>query len=75
MRLGSLCSEYGWSLWGFIQAATSPIDFDFHAWGMHRYEKAVRTFTGPDFDAAARRGRAVADLPSRARVVVVSAAA
>ena len=49
VRLGSLCSEYGWSLWGFIQAATSPIDYDFHAWGMHRYEKAVRTFTGPGF--------------------------
>ena len=30
---GALCSEYGWSLWGFIQAATSPMDFDFHGWG------------------------------------------
>ena len=26
-------AQYGWSLWGFIQAATSPIDFDFHGWG------------------------------------------
>jgi thiamine kinase-like enzyme len=49
VRLGSLCSEYGWSLWGFIQAASSPIDYDFHGWGMHRYDKAVRTFTGPGF--------------------------
>ncbi len=30
VRLQSLCSEYGWSLWGFIQAASSPIDYDFH---------------------------------------------
>ncbi|MDQ4053766.1 MAG: phosphotransferase [Actinomycetota bacterium] len=47
VRLGALCSEYGWSLWGFIQAASSPLDFDFHGWGMERYEKAVATFRGP----------------------------
>ena len=47
MRLQALCSEYGWSLWGFIQAATSRLDFDFHGWGMERYEKAARTFGGP----------------------------
>jgi len=49
VRLQSLCSEYGWALWGFIQAASSPIDYDFRTWGMHRFEKAARTFTGPDF--------------------------
>lgn len=49
VRLQSLCSQYGWSLWGFIQAGSSSLDFDFHAWGMHRFEKAVRTFTSPDF--------------------------
>lgn len=49
VRLQSLCSEYGWSLWGFIQAATSPLDHDFDAWGRHRYEKAAATFRGPDF--------------------------
>ena len=49
VRLGSLCSEYGWSLWGVIQAATSPLDYDFETWGLGRYEKAARTFTGPGF--------------------------
>lgn len=49
VRLGSLCSEYGWALWGFIQAATSPMDYDFYGWGMQRYDKAVRAFTGSDF--------------------------
>jgi hypothetical protein len=43
-----LCSEYGWSLWGFIQAAASPLDFDFRGWGAERYEKAVATFRGAD---------------------------
>lgn len=48
VRLQMLVSEYGWSLWGFIQAASNPLDFDFGGWGTHRYEKAARTFTGPD---------------------------
>ncbi len=25
------------------------MDFDFHSWGMERYEKAAATFRGPDF--------------------------
>jgi len=49
VRLGALRSAYGWALWGFIQAATSPLDFDFHGWGMHRYEKAARTFRDAGF--------------------------
>ena len=49
VRLQMLVSEYGWSLWGFIQAAASPIDYDFHGWGMERFEKAVATFRGPSF--------------------------
>jgi thiamine kinase-like enzyme len=47
VQLQALCSQYGWSLWGFIQAGSSNLDFDFHAWGMHRFEKAARTFTSP----------------------------
>jgi thiamine kinase-like enzyme len=48
VRLQALCSQYGWSLWGFIQAATSPIEYDFQAWGMERFDKAEATFRGPD---------------------------
>lgn len=48
VRLQMLVSEYGWSLWGFIQAAASPIEYDFREWGMERFEKAVATFRGPD---------------------------
>jgi thiamine kinase-like enzyme len=46
VRIQALCSQYGWALWGFIQEATSPIEFDFHSWGMERYEKADATFRG-----------------------------
>lgn len=49
VRLQALCSEYGWSLWGFIQAAASPIEYDFTAWGMERYEKAAARFRSPSF--------------------------
>jgi thiamine kinase-like enzyme len=48
VRLQALCSEYGWALWGFIQAATSPLDFDFQAWGQERIDKAEATFRGPE---------------------------
>jgi thiamine kinase-like enzyme len=44
-----LAARYGWTLWGAIQAAVSPIDFDFWAWGAERYEAAAAAFTGPDF--------------------------
>jgi thiamine kinase-like enzyme len=46
--LQALCSQYGWSLWGFIQAATSPLDFDFQGWGQERFDKAEATFRGPE---------------------------
>ncbi len=48
-RLQAMVSQYGWSLWGVIQAETSELDFDFAGWGRERYEKAVRGFTGDDF--------------------------
>jgi thiamine kinase-like enzyme len=50
VRLQSLCSSYGWSLWGFIQAAASPLDFDFWSWGVERFEKARATFADPGFE-------------------------
>lgn len=49
-ELQALMSQYGWTLWGSIQAATSPIDYDFHAWGQQRYELAAATFTSDRFD-------------------------
>jgi thiamine kinase-like enzyme len=49
-RLQAIVSAYGWSLWGTIQAATSPIEFDFRSWCLERYEKAARAFTADDFD-------------------------
>jgi thiamine kinase-like enzyme len=49
VRLQALCSEYGWSLWGFIQAGSSPIDYDFAGWGQEHFDKAEARFRGPDF--------------------------
>lgn len=50
VRLQSTVSRYGWALWGYIQAATSPVDFDFTRWGDERFEKAREDFTAPGFD-------------------------
>jgi len=49
-RLLGLMSKYGWTLWASIQDAVSPIEFDFWAWGMEKYERALAEFDGPDFD-------------------------
>jgi thiamine kinase-like enzyme len=44
-RLFSLVSRYGWTLWGAIQHASSPLDFDFWSWAMERFEAAASGFT------------------------------
>ena len=49
-RLWALASKYGWTLWGCIQDAVSTIDYDFWAWGMEKYDRAVAEFESPDFD-------------------------
>ncbi len=49
MLLG-LAGKYGWTLWAAIQAAISPIDFDFWSWGMERFDGAVAGFRDPAFD-------------------------
>jgi thiamine kinase-like enzyme len=48
-RLHGILSKYGWMLWASIQAGVSALDFDFWAWGMEKYERAVAEFDGPDF--------------------------
>ncbi len=67
-RLQGLMSKYCWTLWGSIQHATSTQDFDFWAWGMQKYDRAVEEFDGPDFerllDAAAQHtGGTVCPIP------------
>ena len=48
-RLLGLVGMYGWTLWGAIQHAASPIDFDFWGWAMERFEGAAAGFTATDF--------------------------
>ncbi len=48
-RLLGLAGKYGWTLWGAIQNAASPLDFDFWAWAMERFEGAAAGFTAGDF--------------------------
>ena len=49
-RLLGLAGQYGWTLWGAIQSAVSPIDFDFWAWAMERFENAAAGLTDRGFD-------------------------
>src|ERR1700712_4373778 len=48
-RLQAVVSQYGWSLWGFIQNAVSPLDYDFWHWAMEHYEWAVAEMERPGF--------------------------
>jgi thiamine kinase-like enzyme len=48
-RLSGLVGMYGWTLWGAIQHAASPIDFDFWSWAMERFEGAAAGFTANGF--------------------------
>ena len=44
-------ARYGWVLWGMIQEATSPIEFDFWEWSVAKLEPAQRLVRHPRFDA------------------------
>ena len=44
-----LVGMYGWTLWGAIQHGSSPIDYDFWAWAMERFEGAAEGFTRKSF--------------------------
>ena len=50
-RLLGLAAKYGWTLWGAIQEATSPLDYDFWSWAMERFEAAAAQFAAPGFAA------------------------
>ncbi len=44
-----LAAKYGWTLWGAIQQATSPLEFDFWSWAMERFEAARAGFAAAGF--------------------------
>jgi thiamine kinase-like enzyme len=49
-RLWGVVARYGWTLWASIQDGVSEIDFDFWAWGMQKYDRAVLELDGADFE-------------------------
>jgi thiamine kinase-like enzyme len=49
-RMQALMSQYGWTLWGAIQSAASPLDFDFWTWAIERFEAAAETFRSRNFE-------------------------
>ncbi|MBA2522204.1 MAG: phosphotransferase [Solirubrobacterales bacterium] len=57
-RLWGLMAKYGWTLWASIQDGVSDIDFDFWAWGMEKYERAVAEFESAELDGLLDRVRA-----------------
>jgi thiamine kinase-like enzyme len=47
-RLFALMSNYGWTLWAAIQDSVSPVDFDFWAWGLEKYDRAIAEFASAE---------------------------
>jgi thiamine kinase-like enzyme len=56
-RLWGVMAQYGWTLWASIQDGVSEIDFDFWAWGMEKYERAVAEFESPLFERLLEEAR------------------
>ncbi|HXH78670.1 phosphotransferase [Nocardioides sp.] len=50
-RLQGIVGQYGWTLWGAIQDAVSPVDFDFWQWALERYDLATSQMRGPDLES------------------------
>jgi thiamine kinase-like enzyme len=60
MNLFALMSDVGWTLWGAIQATISAVDFDFRAYYMERWERALAVMRSEHLEAwmrTASRGR------------------
>ncbi|RLV50016.1 LPS biosynthesis choline kinase [Nocardioides mangrovicus] len=47
-RLLGAVGQYGWTLWGVIQHEVSALDFDFWAWSLEHYERAVALLTSEE---------------------------
>jgi thiamine kinase-like enzyme len=66
-RLYALMSDYGWTLWACIAAATSELDFDFRGWGLEKYERARSVLRGPELPRLIEsvQQRQIHQMPSR----------
>ncbi|MCP4211122.1 MAG: phosphotransferase [Halieaceae bacterium] len=50
IHLHGILGDVGWSLWSVIQAQISDIDFDFKAYGLMRWNRAVEKMESSEFD-------------------------
>jgi thiamine kinase-like enzyme len=49
VKLQRIVSDVGWALWAAVQAAVSPIAFDFRAYGLGRWHRAEAKFDSADY--------------------------
>lgn len=45
----SMIARYGWVMWASIQEAVSPIDYDFRAWGMKKWNAVLPELKGEPY--------------------------
>jgi len=49
VKLQRIVSDVGWALWAAVQAAVSPIAFDFGKYGLHRWQRAEAKLDSSEF--------------------------
>ena len=49
VNLQSIISDIGWSLWGYLQARISNLDYDFKKYASIRWERAVNKLESKDY--------------------------
>ena len=49
VNLHAILSDFGWSLWSFIQSTISNVDFDFKQYGNHRLNRAISKLHSPNY--------------------------
>jgi thiamine kinase-like enzyme len=50
VNLHAILSDFGWSLWSFIQSTISNVDFDFKQYGNHRLNRAISKIHSSNYD-------------------------
>jgi len=50
VNLQSIVSDIGWSLWSYIQAENSNLDFDYNTHGTYRLERAINKIESKEYE-------------------------
>jgi len=50
VNLQSIVSDIGWSLWGYLQAENSNLNFDYNTYARYRLERAINQIESKEYE-------------------------